>query len=61
MCEAVKKYAEEYNIENKAITVQNLMKNTGWTLEQTLDNMGVSDKVERDTIICLLKKDNQTF
>ena len=36
MCEAVKKYAEEYNIENKAITVQNLMKNTGWTLEQTL-------------------------
>ena len=45
MGEAFKKYAEEYVneylkdyvkefiIENNAITVQNLMKNTGWTLE----------------------------
>ena len=65
MGETFKKYAEEYVkeiiFENKAITVQNLMKNTGWTLEQTLDNIGVSDKAERDNIISLLKKDNQTF
>ena len=73
MGEAFKKYAEEYVneylkdyvkefiIENKAITVQNLMKNTGWTLEQTLDNIEVFDKTERDTIVRLLKKDNQTI
>ncbi|MEE3496251.1 MAG: hypothetical protein VZR06_13900, partial [Butyrivibrio sp.] len=69
MCEAVKKYAEEYAkeyaeeyiIKDKVITVQKLMKNMKWTLEQTLDNIGVSDKVERDNIISLLKKDNQTF
>ena len=69
MCEAVKKYAEEYAkeyaeeyiIKDKVITVQKLMKNMKWTLEQTLDNIGVSDKAERDNIISLLKKDNQTF
>ncbi|WP_051563061.1 PD-(D/E)XK nuclease family transposase [Butyrivibrio sp. LB2008] len=64
MCEAVKKYAEEYAkeyaeeyiIKDKVITVQKLMKNMKWTLEQTLDNIGVSDKAERDNIISLLKK-----
>ena len=48
MCESVKnyvkEYAEEYNTEDKIVTVKNLMKNMKWTLEQTLNNMGVSDR-----------------
>ncbi|MBR4640267.1 MAG: hypothetical protein IKO79_06885 [Butyrivibrio sp.] len=56
MCEAVKKYAEECKIEDKAMTTLNLMKNMKWTLEETLDNMGVSDKKERDVIAKLLQE-----
>lgn len=59
MCESVKKYAEEYaeecKIEDKIITVKNLMQNMKWTLEQTLDNMGVTEK-ERIIIINQLQK-----
>ena len=73
MCEAVKKYAEEYAVEyaeeyaaerlikERAITVQKLMRNMKWTLEQTLDNLEIYDKTERATIIRLIKKDNQTI
>ena len=65
MCEAVKKYAEEYAaerlIKERAITVQKLMRNMKWTLEQTLDNLEIYDKTERATIIRLIKKDNQTI
>ncbi|MBQ8488436.1 MAG: hypothetical protein IJ535_01510 [Pseudobutyrivibrio sp.] len=59
MCESVKnyakEYAEEYNTEDKIVTVKNLMKNMKWTLEQTLNNMGVSDR-ERSIITQQLQK-----
>ena len=59
MCESVKKYAaefaEEYKTEDKIETVKNLMTNMKWTLEQTLTNMGVSDK-ERSIITQQLQK-----
>ena len=59
MCESVKKYAEEfaeeYKTEDKIETVKNLMTNMKWTLEQTLTNMGVSDR-ERSIITQQLQK-----
>ena len=59
MCESVKnyakEYAEEYNIEDKIVTVKNLMKNMKWTLEQTLNNIGVSDR-DRSIITQQLQK-----
>ena len=55
MCESVKnyakEYAEEYNTEDKIVTVKNMK----WTLEQTLNNMGVSDR-ERSIITQQLQK-----
>ena len=47
MSEAVEKYARECVIEEKAISVNNLMKNLKLTLEQALDAMGVQD-IERE-------------
>ena len=45
MCEAVEKYAKEYAkeyaINEKVISVQNLMENMKLTLEQALDAMGI--------------------
>ena len=45
MCEAVEKYAEEYAkeyaINEKMISVKNLMENMKLTLEQALDAMGI--------------------
>ncbi|WP_034461940.1 PD-(D/E)XK nuclease family transposase [Butyrivibrio sp. AE3003] len=63
MCESVKKYAEEYAKEyaeeyatdTKIEMVKNLMSNMKWTLEQTLNNMGVSDN-ERSIITKQLQK-----
>ena len=55
MCELVEKYAETVKIEDKIDTAKKLMSNTNWSLDQTLDNMGVSDK-ERELIIHQLKK-----
>lgn len=43
MCEAVEKYAKEYAINEKAISVKNLMENMKLTLEQALDAMGIQD------------------
>ena len=56
MCESVKKYAEDYKTEDKIITVQNLMTNMKWTLDETLNNMGVSDEDERANITKQLQK-----
>ena len=67
MCESVKKYAEEYAKEyaeeyakeyatdTKIEMVKNLMSNMKWTLEQTLNNLGVSDN-ERSIITKQLQK-----
>ena len=55
MSEAVEKYARECVIEEKAISVNNLMKNLKLTLEQALDAMGVQD-IERKEIINQLQK-----
>ena len=55
MCESVKKYAEEYATDTKIEMVKNLMSNMKWTLEQTLNNMGVSDN-ERSIITKQLQK-----
>ena len=45
MCEAVEKYAKEYAkeyaINEKVISVQNLMENMKLTLEQAMDALGI--------------------
>ena len=50
MCEAVENYAKEYAVKEKIISVQNLMTNTDFTLEQALDALGIQGD-ERDFII----------
>ncbi|WP_051199149.1 PD-(D/E)XK nuclease family transposase [Butyrivibrio hungatei] len=53
--EYAKEYAEEYATDTKIEMVKNLMSNMKWTLEQTLNNMGVSDN-ERSIITKQLQK-----
>jgi hypothetical protein len=59
MCEAVeeyaKEYAKEYACEEKINTAKNLMINMNWTLEETLNNMGVTEP-ERTIIMQQLQK-----
>ena len=41
MCEAVEKYGDERVINAKIVSVQNLIKNTKFTLEQALDALEI--------------------
>ena len=59
MCEAVEKYAKEYAkeyaVREKIVSVQNLMKNTKFTLEQALNALGIQND-EREFITKQLQK-----
>lgn len=63
MCEAVQKYAEEYakeyakeySTERTMIIVENFMKNTNFSLEQSLDAAGIQGE-ERELLIKQLQK-----
>ena len=55
MCEAVENYAKEYAVKEKIISVQNLMANTNFTLEQALNALGIQGD-ERDFITKQLQK-----
>lgn len=55
MCEAVEKYGDERAIKAKIVLVQNLMKNTKFTLEQALDALGIQGD-ERELITKQLQK-----
>ena len=53
--EYAEEYAKEYATDTKIEMVKNLMSNMKWTLEQTLNNLGVSDN-ERSIITKQLQK-----
>ena len=55
MCEAVEKYGDERAIKAKIVSVQNLMKNTKFTLEQALNALGIQGD-ERELITKQLQK-----
>ena len=55
MCEAVERYAKEYAVKEKIISVKNLMDNMKLTLEQALDALGIKGE-ERKTIIKEIEK-----
>lgn len=55
MCEAVEKYGNERAMKAKIVSVQNLMKNTKFTLEQALDALGIQGD-ERELITNQLQK-----
>ena len=55
MCEAVEKYGDERAIKAKIVSVQNLMKNTKFTLEQALNAFGIQGD-ERELITKQLQK-----
>ena len=55
MCEAVEKYAKEYAIREKIVSVKNLMENTKFTLEQALNALGIQGD-ERELITKQLQK-----
>ncbi len=50
MCEAVERYAKEYAISEKVISVRNLMKNIKLTMEQALDALEIQG-AEREQVI----------
>ena len=53
--EAVEKYAKEYAIREKIVSVKNLMENTKFTLEQALNALGIQGD-ERELITKQLQK-----
>ena len=53
--EYAKEYAKEYAVKEKIISVQNLMTNTHFTLEQALNALGIQGD-ERDFITKQLQK-----
>lgn len=55
MCEAVEKYAKEYAVREKIVSVKNLMENTKFTLEQALNALGIQGD-ERELITKQLQK-----
>ena len=55
MCEAVEKYGDERATKAKIVSVQNLMKNTKFTLEQALNALGIQGD-ERELILRQLQK-----
>lgn len=55
MCEAVEKYAKEYAVREKIVSVKNLMKNTKFTLELSLDALEIQGD-ERELIAKQLQK-----
>lgn len=55
MCEAVEKYGDERAIKAKIVSVQNLMENTKFTLEQALNALGIQGD-ERELITKQLQK-----
>ena len=55
MCEAVEKYGDERAIKAKIVSVQNLMKNTKFTLEQAFDALEIQGD-ERELITKQLQK-----
>ena len=57
MCEAVEKYAKEYAVKEKMISVKNLMENMKLTVDQALNALGIQGD-ERKTIINQLQNRN---
>ncbi len=59
MCEAVeryaRRYAKEYALQEKAVSVKNVMENMKFTLDQALDAMGIKGD-EREAIIKEIQK-----
>ena len=57
MCEAVEKYAKEYAVKEKMISVKNLMENMKLTVDQALNALEIQGD-ERKTIINQLQNRN---
>ncbi|ETP73765.1 hypothetical protein UYO_0019 [Lachnospiraceae bacterium JC7] len=57
VCEKVQKYARQYALDSKIQDIKNLMNNANWTIEQTLNAMGIKGK-DREYILNVIQAES---